>query len=59
VIAELAKEGIATRLVLDSAVASIMDRVDAVLVGAEAVVESGGIINKVGTLTIALIAKTF
>jgi translation initiation factor eIF-2B subunit alpha len=36
-------------LVLDSAAAFMMERVDMVLVGAEGVVESGGIINKLGT----------
>jgi len=44
-------------VVLDSAVASVMRKVDFVLVGAEGVVESGGIINKIGTYSIALIAK--
>lgn len=34
-------------LILDSAVGSMMDCVDLVLVGAEGVTESGGIINKV------------
>lgn len=34
-------------LILDSAVGYIMERVDMVMVGAECVVESGGIINKV------------
>lgn len=34
-------------LVLDSAVGYIMESVDMVMVGAECVVESGGIINKV------------
>ena len=56
---KLRKSGIEVELILDSAVASVMDRVDAVLVGAEAVVENGGIVNKIGTYTIALIAKTF
>lgn len=32
-------------------------RVDMVLVGAEGVVESGGVINKLGTYTLALVAK--
>ncbi|KAH9418193.1 eukaryotic translation initiation factor 2B subunit alpha [Dermatophagoides pteronyssinus] len=44
-------------LILDSAVGSIMDRVDLVLVGAEGVAESGGIINKIGTYQIAICAK--
>lgn len=33
-------------------------RVDMVLVGAEGVVESGGIINKIGTYTLAIAAKS-
>jgi len=44
--------------ILDSGVAYAMDAlsVDMVLVGAEGVVENGGIINKLGTYTIALAA---
>ncbi|XP_018331085.1 translation initiation factor eIF-2B subunit alpha [Agrilus planipennis] len=44
-------------LILDSAVGYIMEQVDFVIVGAEAVVESGGVINKIGTYTMALCAK--
>ncbi|KZO91703.1 nagb/rpia/CoA transferase-like protein [Calocera viscosa TUFC12733] len=44
-------------LILDTAVAYIMDKVDLVLVGSEAVVESGGLINAVGTAGLAVIAK--
>ena len=39
--------GIPCTLVLDSSVGYILEQVDLVLVGAEGVVESGGIINKV------------
>jgi len=46
------------KLVLDSSVGSIMAKIDYVFLGAEAVVENGGIINKVGTFTIALCAKS-
>ncbi|CAG2122445.1 unnamed protein product [Medioppia subpectinata] len=35
-----------------------MERVDIVLVGAEGVAESGGIINKIGTYSVAICAKT-
>lgn len=49
--------GIPTTVILDAAVGYVMEKVDMVLVGAEGVVESGGIINKVGTYTIALSAK--
>lgn len=43
----LMRAGIPVTLVLDSAVAFVMDRTDLVLIGASAVVENGGIINTV------------
>lgn len=49
--------GVPTTVVLDSAVAYAIDKVDFVLVGSEAVVESGGLINAVGSNQIAIIAK--
>lgn len=49
--------GIPCSVVLDSAVAYVMEKVDLVLVGSEAVVESGGFINTVGSNQIAIIAK--
>lgn len=54
---ELKKAGIVCRLILDSAVATYMSEMDMVLVGAEGVVESGGVINKVGTYQIAMVAS--
>lgn len=39
--------GIPVTVILDSAVGYYMERVDLVLLGAEGVVESGGIVNKV------------
>ena len=53
----LTAAGIPCTVVLDSAVAYVMDRVDFVLVGSEAVVESGGLINYVGSHQMAIIAK--
>ncbi|KAH9981317.1 hypothetical protein BGW80DRAFT_1269630 [Lactifluus volemus] len=53
----LTTAGIPCTVVLDSAVAYVMDKVDFVLVGSEAVVESGGLINAVGSSQIAIIAK--
>ena len=44
---ELIDAGIECTLVLDSAVAFAMERVDLVLCGAEGVVENGGIVNLV------------
>ncbi|KAI0093639.1 nagb/rpia/CoA transferase-like protein [Irpex rosettiformis] len=55
--AVLTAAGIPCTVVLDSAVAYVMDQVDFVLVGSEAVVESGGLINAVGSNQMAIIAK--
>mmetsp|Transcript_2448 Transcript_2448/g.3444 ORF Transcript_2448/g.3444 Transcript_2448/m.3444 type:complete len:407 (-) Transcript_2448:82-1302(-) len=49
--------GIPTTVVLDSAMAHVMERADIVIVGAEGVVENGGIINKIGTYGLAIAAK--
>ncbi|KAJ3480931.1 hypothetical protein NLI96_g7999 [Meripilus lineatus] len=53
----LTAAGIPCTVVLDSAVAYVMDKVDFVLVGSEAVVESGGLINAVGSNQMAIIAR--
>lgn len=55
---ELAKLDVPVKLLLDSAVAYSMDEIDMVFVGADGVVESGGIINMMGTYQIALVAKS-
>jgi translation initiation factor eIF-2B subunit alpha len=54
--AKLKQHNIPVTIIVDSMVAHIMATVDVVLVGAEAVVENG-IINKVGTYQLAIIAK--
>ena len=46
-------------LITDSAVAFFMGKVDLVLVGAEAVVMNGGIINTIGCYPVALCAKNY
>lgn len=43
----LTKLGVPCTLILDSAVGYVMEQVDMVMVGAEGVAESGGVINKV------------
>ena len=53
----LAESNIPCTVILDSAVGFIMERIDMVLLGAEAVVESGGIINRIGTFQLAVTAK--
>ncbi|BES97520.1 translation initiation factor eif-2b [Nesidiocoris tenuis] len=54
---DIERLGIPCTIILDSTVGYIMESVDMVMVGAEGVVESGGIINKVGSYTMALCAK--
>lgn len=44
---ELIDKKIDAEMILDSAMGYIMERIDLVLVGAEGVLASGGIINKV------------
>lgn len=53
----LTDNGIPCSVILDSAVGFIMERIDMVLLGAEAVVESGGIINRIGSFQISVMAK--
>uniref|UniRef100_H2YWQ4 Translation initiation factor eIF2B subunit alpha n=1 Tax=Ciona savignyi TaxID=51511 RepID=H2YWQ4_CIOSA len=43
--------------ILDAAAGYILEKVDVVLVGAEGVVENGGIINKIGSYQLGLCAK--
>lgn len=54
---KLSAAGIPCTVVLDSAVAYAIEKVDFVLMGSEAVVESGGLVNAVGSNQIAIIAK--
>ncbi|KAJ2697640.1 translation initiation factor eIF-2B subunit alpha [Coemansia sp. IMI 203386] len=54
---ELNQLGVPCEVILDAAVGYIIEKVDLVLVGAEGVVESGGLINKIGTYQLAIIAK--
>jgi len=49
--------GLPSQIIMDSAVAHMMHKVDIVMVGAEAIVENGGIINKIGTYQLSLVAK--
>ncbi|WZN59198.1 subunit alpha of eukaryotic translation initiation factor eIF-2B [Chloropicon roscoffensis] len=52
----LERANIQVTMILDAQVAHKLEEVDMVLTGAEAVVESGGIINKVGTYQMTLLA---
>ncbi|XP_030075724.1 translation initiation factor eIF2B subunit alpha isoform X1 [Microcaecilia unicolor] len=55
--AALRKLNVPVIVILDAAVGYVMEKVDLVIVGAEGVVESGGIINKIGTNQMAVCAK--
>lgn len=54
-----AETSIPVSIISDGAVGSIMEEVDMCIVGAEGVVENGGVINQCGTLTLALAAHSF
>uniref|UniRef100_A0A7N8YI79 Translation initiation factor eIF2B subunit alpha n=1 Tax=Mastacembelus armatus TaxID=205130 RepID=A0A7N8YI79_9TELE len=54
---ELRKLNVPVTVVLDAAVGYVLEKVDLVIVGAEGVVESGGIINKIGTYQMAVCSK--
>ena len=51
--------GITVNLVSDSAVGHLMRGIDMVLIGAAGIAENGGIINKIGTYQIALVAHYY
>jgi len=51
------KAGIPTTVILDAAMGYVMEGVDSVLLGAEAVVENGGIVNKIGTNALSICAR--
>lgn len=60
IMASLLKEhGIESKIILDISVGFHIIDIDAILVGADAVCENGGIINRIGTFTIACCAKSF
>ncbi|VDK68426.1 unnamed protein product [Onchocerca ochengi] len=49
--------GIQCKLIMDAEIGYLMETVDLVMVGAEGVMETGGIINKIGTHPMAVCAK--
>ncbi len=53
---DLSEAGVDVTLIIDSAVRSVMKKVDRVFVGADTVTSSGDLINKVGTSQVALCA---
>ena len=53
----LRSSGISCETILDAAVGYMMGKVDMCLVGAEGVVESGGVVNLLGTYQLAIVAQ--
>ena len=53
----LTAENVCVRVVEDLAVGVEMHKVDCLLLGAEGVVETGGIVNQLGSYSVAMIAK--
>eukprot|EP01128_Nolandella_sp_AFSM9_P011178 TRINITY_DN7894_c0_g1_i1.p1 TRINITY_DN7894_c0_g1~~TRINITY_DN7894_c0_g1_i1.p1 ORF type:complete len:326 (-),score=66.92 TRINITY_DN7894_c0_g1_i1:143-1048(-) len=53
----LLKYDVPVTIIADSHVGYVMGKIDMVLVGAVAVVENGGLLNKIGTYQLAIIAK--
>jgi ribose 1,5-bisphosphate isomerase len=53
----LLRIGIKTTMIIDSAVGFFIKDIDSVIVGADAVTRSGDVINKIGTATIAKLAR--
>ena len=53
---ELSDSGVDVTLIIDSAVRSVMKKVDKVFVGADTVASNGALINKIGTSQLALAA---
>src|ERR1700758_2673714 len=58
---ELAHDKVPVKLIVDSAAAQVMSRgvVDKILVGADRILKTGHVTNKIGTLPIALSAKFY
>ncbi len=53
---ELNKRGIPVTLIVDSAARFVMNKVNMVMIGAEAIAANGAVVNKVGTSQVALAA---
>ena len=56
-ISDLSAAGVDVTLIIDSAVRTVMSKVDRVFVGADTITSSGSLINKIGTSQVALAAS--
>lgn len=55
---ELQQRGVSCSLVPDNFVSYIMPQLDAIVLGAKAVVESGGVLNALGACSICMVAQS-
>lgn len=56
---DLSKTGIKTTMIIDSAAYSFMKKCNYFITGADAILSNGSIVNKIGTMEIALASKHF
>jgi ribose 1,5-bisphosphate isomerase len=56
---ELGEAKIPVTQIVDSAVGTVMKKIDLVLVGADAVTSEGAVVNKIGTKVIAMVAQYY
>jgi len=56
---ELEQLGIPCTVIRDASVGFFMEKVDCVLVGAEGLTENGGLVNRIGTFPLALVARSY
>jgi ribose 1,5-bisphosphate isomerase len=54
---EMVALGVKTTFIVDSAARSLINNVDLVVVGADAITSEGNVVNKIGTGTIAMLAR--
>ncbi|MFX1384938.1 MAG: translation initiation factor eIF-2B, partial [Promethearchaeota archaeon] len=56
-VAEILSSHFQTHLIIDAAIGYFIDEIDVVLIGVDSILMDGSIINKIGTLPLALLAK--
>lgn len=56
-VGQLAEAGVPARYVVDMAVGHVMEHVDVVMTGADAITATGTVVNKIGTRMVALAAR--
>ena len=55
---KLSKLNISTELITEAAMAPHINKIDAALVGADVILKNGNVVNKTGSLTLAVLCKS-